>query len=197
MQQNMMWNSSRNYLVIGILAVSIFACNKEYQLKKVIREELSRGIKHDSLFLGLKFGITIQEFYDHCWELNRQGLVREGPRNMSVEYIFKDSLDQPVAFNFYADRNGEGPIRQYNTSFYYYAWALNRHLYSDRLMEMLPAILMDWYGGNEPISVIKEGKEYLYKVDGNRMIEMFIYDQSTVAVTYYDLSHEDNREVWQ
>ncbi len=172
-----------------------FGCSNENKLEKVIQKELASGVRNDSLFLGLKFGIELQEFYDHCRELNRQGLVKEGSRNMSVEYLFKDSLNQPIAFNFYAERNVEGPIYQYNTSFYYYAWVLNRHLQSDRLMEMLPPILMDWYGGNEPFTQTKDGKKHLYKIDGNRMIDLFIHDESTVVATYYDLLHKDNPEL--
>jgi hypothetical protein len=129
--------------------------------------------------------------------LNKQGLVKEGSKNMSVEYIFKDSLDQPIAFNFYADREANGPVHRFYTSFNYYAFALNRHLYSDRLMEMLPAILMDWYGGNQPFTVSRDGKQYLYKIDGNRMIELFIYDLSTVVANFYDLSQENVRGLEQ
>jgi len=179
------------------LCLIFFGCNPENKLEKVIEKELATGIRNDSLFLELEFGITMQEFYDHCRELNRQGIVMEGSKNMSVEYIFKDSLDQPIAFNFYADRDADGPIHRYYTSFYYYAFALNRHLYSDRLMEMLPAILKDWYGGNKPFTVMKDGKEYLYKIDGNRMIELSIYDLSTVTATYYDLSQINFQELEQ
>lgn len=187
--------SNRIYPAIGILLLIFFGCSNENKLEKVIQKELASGVRNDSLFLGLTFGIELQEFYDHCRELNKQGLVKEGPRNMSVEYLFKDSLDQPIAFNFYAHKNGGGPIYQYNTSFYYYAWALNRHLYSDHLMEMIPAILMDWYGGNKPFTMIKDGKEHLYKIDGNRMIDLYIYDESTVVATYSDLSYKDNPEL--
>lgn len=184
-----MLNIRKGYLLLIVTScVVFFGCNPENKLDKVIKRELATGIKNDSLFLGLKFGITMQEFYDHCLELNKQGIVIEGSKNMSVEYIFKDSLDQPIAFNFYADRNSAGPIYRYFTSFNYYAFALNKHLYSDRLIEMLPDILMDWYGGNTPFTVIKDGKEYLYKIDGNRMIELSIYDLSMVTAAYYDLS---------
>ena len=174
----------------------LIGCNPEYKLKQEIEKELATGVKNDSLFLGLEFGITMQEFFEHCKELNRQELVREGSKNMSVEYIFKDSLDQPIAFNFYADRetNG-GPIYRYYTSFHYYAFALNRHLYAERLLEMLPAILMDWYGGNEPFTLVRDKKKYLYKIDGNRMIELTTFDLSTVTATYYDLSHVDLQEL--
>ncbi len=190
-----MLNSSSGFFsLVGILCLIFFGCNPEIKLDKIIEKELATGTRNDSLFLGLEFGITMQEFYDHCRELNKQGTVMEGSKNMSVEYIFKDSLDQPIAFNFYADRNADGPIHQYYTSFNYSAFALNRHLYSDRLMEMLPTILMDWYGGNEPFTVIKDGKEYLYKIDGNRMIELVVYDLSTVVATYYDLSQKNFQE---
>jgi len=181
--------------LVGILCLLFFGCNPGNKLERVIEKELATGIRNDSLFLGIDFGISMQEFFDHCRELNRQGLVKEGSKNMSVEYIFKDSLDRPIAFNFYADRNANGPIHRYYTSFNYYAFALNRHLYSDQLMEMLPAILKDWYGGNKPFTVIKEGKEYLFKIDGNRMIELYIYDLSTVVATYYDLSKIDFQEL--
>lgn len=188
--------SSNGFLFsVGLSILFFGACNPENNLEKVVENELATGIRNDSLFLGLKFGITMEEFFDHCRELNRQGLVKEGSKNMSVEHIFKDSLDQPIAFNFYADRTTDGPIHKYYTSFNYYAFALNRHLYSDRLMEMLPAILIDWYGGNQPFSLRKDGKDYLYKIDGNRMIELHIFDLSTVVATYYDLSQIDLSEL--
>ena len=191
----MMRSSSWIYLAAGIFLITLSACKKENKLERIIRTELESGVRNDSLFLGLKFGIEFQEFFDHCRELNRQGIVKEGSRNMSVEYLFKDSLNNPIAFNFYARRNGNGLIRQYDTSFYYYAWALNRHLYSDVLMKMLPSILMDWYGGNEPFTQIKDGKKHLYKIDGNRMIDLFIFDESTVVATYSDLNFYNNSKV--
>jgi len=192
-------NQSKGCIIRPIIVVLVlFGCNSKNRLEKVIETELASGERYDSLFLGLEFGITMQEFYDHCRELNSQGLVREGSKNMSVEYIFKDSLDQPIAFNFYADRAANGPIHKYYTSFYYYAFALNRHLYADRLIEMLPAILMDWYGGNEPFTLRKNGKEYIYKIDGNRVIELYVYDLGTVVATYFDSSKmEDFQELMQ
>lgn len=191
----MLRRSNLIYPVVGILFILFIGCNNESKLEKTIRKELASGVRNDSLFLGLKFGIGFQEFFDHCRELNAQGIVMEGSRNMSVEYLFKDSLNNPIAFNFYAQRNGDDPVRQYNTSFYYYAWVLNRHLQSDRLMEMLPPILMDWYGGNEPFTLIKDGKKHLYKIDGNRMIDLYIHDESTVVATYSDLSYNDHPEL--
>ncbi len=190
-----MIRKSNWFLLTIISLLTIYGCSNETKLEKAIRTELASGVRYDSLFLGLEFGIGYQEFFEHCRELNRQELVKEGPRNMSVQYLFKDSLNSPIAFNFYADKNDDGLVHRYNTSFYYYAWVLNRHLQSDRLMEMLEPILMDWYGGNELITQIKDGKEHYYKIDGNRMIDLFIHDESTVVAIYSDLSYYDSPEV--
>ncbi len=181
---------------VCFILMIIYSCKRENKLQKTIRTELQSGDKYDSLFLGLKFGIDLQSFYDHCWDLNRKGIVKEGPRNMSVEYIFKDSLNNPIAFNFYAQRDEtiDGKVHRYHASFYYYAWALNRHLYSNALIKMLNPILMDWYGGNEPFAQVKDGKTHFYKIDGNRMIDFFIHDESTVIATFTDLSYYKEQE---
>ena len=182
-------NSSKWVILIILSLISIFSgCGQKHKLKSTIKEELNSGIRNDSLFLGLEFGITKQEFYDRCWLLNRQGLVKEGPENMSVEYIFKDSLDQPIAFNFYADINSQ-EIHMYNASFYYYGWApWNKHLQSDVLLEMLPSILMDWYGGNEPFVYVENKKKHYFKIDGNRLIHLYIRTERFVGAEFIDLS---------
>jgi hypothetical protein len=189
-----MLRSSRWIIYASCLTVliQVAACKRESNLERTIQKELESGVRNDSLFLGLKFGMTMQEFYDHCWGLNKQGIVKEGPKNMSVEYIFKDSLNNPIAFNFYPHHRGkmDEKIDQFNTSFYYYAWALNKHLYSDKLIKMLVPVLMEWYGGNEPFEVTISGKKHIYKIDGNRMIDLFIFNESTVVATYTDLSCE-------
>ena len=177
-------------LLTGSLLISaIYGCKKVDKLEATINRELESGVINDSLFLGVSFGLKQQEFYDHCWGLNKQGIVKEGPENMSVQYLFKDSLDNALAFNFYPEFDGE-TIHKYNTSFYYYGWApWNKHLQSDKLIAMLPAILMDWYGGNEPFNYVKNGKLHYYKIDGNRMIELFVVNERLVAAKYIDLSH--------
>ena len=63
---NMLKGSSSIFYSVWLLILIFSACQKESKLEETIRTELERGIKYDSLFLGLKFGIDIQEFYDHC-----------------------------------------------------------------------------------------------------------------------------------
>ena len=186
------------FLVAWCFLSTFCACKNENKLERIIRKELASGVRNDSLFLGVYMGMDLQEFYDHCWKLNKQEIVKEGGKNMSVEYIFKDSLDNPIAFNFYPHLQESKIIHIYNTSFYYYGWApWNKHLQSDKLFEMIQPILMEWHGGNEPFTQIKDGKKHLYKIDGNRMIDLFIYDEKTLVATYSDLSYNNNPEVGQ
>ena len=56
------------------------------------------------------------------------------------------------------------------------------------MLEMLPAILMEWYGGNEPFAYVMDGKKHYYKIDGNRMIDIFIMTEKIVGATFADLS---------
>ena len=55
---------------------------------------------------------------------------------------------------------------------------------------MLVPILLEWYGGNEPFAQTINGKKHIFKIDGNRMIDIYIHDESKVAVTFTDLSHK-------
>jgi hypothetical protein len=194
-QLNMIRKSNWIFLSAGILILVAYGCSTENALERAIRVELETGGQKDSLFLGLEFGIDKQEFYDRCWALNKQGLVTQGVENMSVRYMFDDSLKNRIEFNFYVDDREGGQIHRYNTAFYYYAFALNRRLQSDRLMEMLPPILMEWYGGNEIFTMMKDGKQHYYKIDGNRMIDLFIFDEKTVIALYTDLSHYSMAEL--
>ena len=194
-QSNMTRRINITFVTIGILIISIInGCEKEDKLEAVISEELSAGVRNDSLFLGITFGLERQEFFDQCWALNKKGIVKEGMNNMSVEYIFKDSLNQPISFNFYAEFNST-KIHTYKTTFYYYAWApSHKHFQSDVMLKMLSPILLDWYGGNEPFPYIKDGKLHYYKIDGNRMIDMYIVDDMYVAAMFRDLSHPENQK---
>jgi hypothetical protein len=184
--------SNLTLVAFGIVIMFLVnGCEKKDELELAINEELSTGIRYDSLFLGVEFGFDRQEFFDHCWDLNKRELVMHGPENMSVQYLFKDSLEQTIAFNFYAEFDGDkDDIYQYNTSFYYYGWApWNKHLQSDVLMEALPGILLNWHGGNKPFAKMVDGKKHYYKVDGNRLIDLFIMNERLVAAKYVDLSY--------
>ena len=169
------------------MGVILIGCGPQGEVERLIKRELATGVRNDSLFVGVYFGMEKQEFYDHCWKINRQGLVREGPENMSVRYQFQHE-GQTIDFNFYPDVK-DGITSKFKCVFSYEAWApWNKSLQSDSLMEVLPGILEDWYPGNGFILSNREGQDFYYKVDGNRMIELYVVDERRIAAIYTDLS---------
>ena len=129
---------------------------------------------YDSLFMTMEFGITKQEFFNRCWKLNKQELVKQGPRNNFVEYklIDKEDVDKTITMLFYGTFNDEKIMTGLDLKFYYEAWSLwNKSLHSDVLLEVVQDSLNSWFPGNDFIKVdLKNQKEVLVKIDGNRRI---------------------------
>src|SRR3954468_23057067 len=71
---------------VFLALVVLTGCSKKSEYQEMEARELAKGIRRDSLFLGLKFGMTAKEFFAHCWQLNKQGLVMEGASNTTVLY---------------------------------------------------------------------------------------------------------------
>ena len=89
------------FVVFIYLGVFIIACQTNPYLS-LEKKELSSGVRYDSLFLGVKFGMTSKEFYAHCWDLNREKLVSQGPSNNSVRYMIPtESIGQNIEMLFY------------------------------------------------------------------------------------------------
>lgn len=171
-------------LLMGLI---LWSCGPKYQVEQMIKKELRSGVRNDSLFVGVTFGMEREEFYDHCWEINRKGIVKEGAENRSVLYQFEHE-GYMVNFNFYPDFKNN-ITSKFKCSFSYEAWApWNRQLQSDSLIAVVPEILESWYPGNAILKQERNGKDFLYKIDGNRMIEVFVDDERKVTAMFTDLS---------
>jgi hypothetical protein len=150
---------------------------------------------YDSLFLGFFFGMEKKQFYDYCWEMNRQNKFTHGPANMEVEYRLNE-LDNAVMMRFYPsfhrDRIYEMPV-----TFTYEAWApWNRSLQADSLLERMLPVFEKWYGeGFRIVQHPSQGKVYV-KRDGYRRINLFIRDDQFVqaVITDMDAEIEKNKE---
>ncbi|MGE0772180.1 MAG: hypothetical protein AB7K37_10745 [Cyclobacteriaceae bacterium] len=175
---------------IGLLLAS---CDRS-EYSKMVRAELKKGIRNDSVLLGINLGDTRNEFYGKCFDLNRQRLVRQGPDNMSVEYIFQDSLVHPqktqIRLLFFPAFDSLDRITDVYMEWSYSAWApWNRHLQSDSLEKKVLRLLADWYGGNEFITAKVMDRELPVKVDANRRIVVYIKDPQSVGVNVQDILH--------
>ena len=175
-------------LLMGAVLYTLPACKSEYE--KRVEQELASGERYDSLFLGINFGMTSEEFYKHCWELNKEGLLVEGNQNTTVQYNI-DDFKQPAEFNFYPDFY-EDKIFQMPTTFSYKAYApWNKALSADSLQVEVLALMQKWYG-EDFIKVESKDRGIAYvRVDGNRRITIYKADETDIHVLYTDITVEN------
>ncbi|MCB0543475.1 MAG: hypothetical protein KDC61_06585 [Saprospiraceae bacterium] len=194
-------------LLLAVLACTVWiACKSDYE--KMLDREMASGIRYDSIFFGLYFGMPASDFYKHCFELNRQGMVTNGPENNTVLYSFYD-YRYPLDMNFYPAFE-KGRIYKMGVVFNYQGWApWNKQLFSDKLAPDVLDILEKWYGKGFIKIVRTPGDTAAWvKVNGNRQILVMLQNERNVRVEITDLTVTpeqketpvkpgDRRPVWE
>lgn len=169
-----------------IILIVTTNCGRKSDYHEMVDKELAKGIREDSLFLGIQLGMTQKEFFSHCWELNQQKLIHESSGNFTVEYKMEE-LNHPARMNFYPAFHDD-KIYQMPVTISYDAWApWNKHLFGDSLQLDVLKFFEKKYGeGFIKIEHPEKGAAYV-KVDGNRRISIFKENDMSVKVLYTDL----------
>jgi len=181
------------YPISLVLLIIFFSgCQSDYT--KLVKSELAKGVRQDSLLLGINFGDTRDQFYGKCFDLNKQRLVREGPGNNSVQYLFTDSLvhkkPTEIQLLFMPSYDDKVVITEMSMEFRYQGWtSWNLELHSDSLKVKVMELLMLWYKGNDFVTAHIQDTEQFVKVDGNRRILIYILDPQRVIVKVQDILH--------
>jgi hypothetical protein len=189
----MIWRFIKYPASLFLIAILFSGCFQS-DYTKLVKSELAKGIRKDSILLGINFGDTRQDFFGRCFDLNSQHLVTQGPSGLKVQYLFSDSLisKQPnnVRLLFSPFFDTKEKIAEMDLEFAYLGWApWNRHLQSDSLKVKVMKLLMNWYRGNEFITAKVDGGEIPVKLDGNRRILIHIKDTESVTVRVQDILH--------
>ena len=123
-------------------------------ITRLVKKELAKGKRVDSLFLGISFGMTSKTFYGYCWELNKKGIFTDGASNTMVLYKINSALRFPASMNFYPDFY-ENKIYHMRVIFQYDGWApWNKAQYADSLLPDILRLYKKWYpGSNEFIKI--------------------------------------------
>ena len=155
---------------------------------------MAKNKNNDTIFHNLKFGQTKKEFFEICWELNKNGIATHGPSNSYVQTFLypKDStkLTEKMRMLFYAKFNDNNIINAMDVKFSYVAWApWNEDLKANKLLPKIKDTLMKWYPGNE---FIKVKDDILVKVDGKRQIQLQVNSDRDVSVLIEDLEYKFN-----
>lgn len=164
----------------------LWGCQQDHEYHRRMKEELASGIRYDSLFLGLSLGMVQRDFYGHCWELNKKGLIRQGSGNTTVLYEMKE-LKEPADMNFYPSFY-ESKIWEMPVKFNYVAWApWNKQLSSDSLLIDVLQLFKKEYGSDfMEIKHRKWGSAYVW-LHGNRRISLFKIDEQFVMAIFTDM----------
>jgi hypothetical protein len=184
---------SFKWLMFACPLFLLLACNtEESKYKGLVKQEQAKGINKDSIFQGVKFGMTQKQFYTYCWEMNKKGLFTEGPGSTSVFYKLNTGLKYPASVNFFPDYKS-GKIFKMRMEISYDAFsAWNRATFADSLQNDALKLFKKWYGYKNFITLTDPFKGNIYvKVDGNRRITIGQYDESHVKIDYTDLLVED------
>ncbi|MEO9892129.1 hypothetical protein [Aurantibacter sp.] len=166
-----------------------------------MKTELSKGIRKDTLLFDIKLGDHKKTFFDRCMELNKKGLVTQGPSNKYAKYMLYDknttSKTNDIVLLFYPTNTNSSIIDGMDLKFYYSAWSpWNKKLYNNRLLTSVKDTLLKWFPGNDFIQVkLKNDEKFNIKIDGNRQIKVSL-DKNTkdVNVLIEDLKKKYNVE---
>ena len=181
--------TSTNWLLLVLISGFIISgCSPRAKYERRLKQELARGVRYDSLFLGLYFGMPERDFYVHCWNLNHKGLLIQGETNTTAEYQLKDELKHPAVMDFYPNFN-QGKIFEMPVTFKYKGWApWNKALSADNLQIEVQKWYAKIYGkGFIKVKHPLHGIAYV-KIDGNRRITIFKENDLRVWAVFTDLS---------
>ncbi|WP_169712701.1 hypothetical protein [Algoriphagus faecimaris] len=174
------------YINLAFLMALLLGCQTEYQ--KIEERELASGKEVKELFLGLELGMDRKQFFETCWELNKEGLLNNGPTELMVEYIPKLPSGNSGRMRFYP-KFEEDKIYYMPVDFTYDGWApWNEELAVEKLREDVVQYFEGLYGEGF-FEVSNEDKSLIafVKIDGNRRIRIFKKDLSTVRAEIVDL----------
>jgi len=174
------------------IVLLISACKQESTYHSLVKAELAKNVRNDSLFLGLAIGMSQVAFYDTCWALNKQGLTREGAMNTTVHYPFEE-LSHKGALDFFPIFS-EGKVQSMTGHTMYDGWSpWKKELWSEHLIEDTKNMFERWFPGNLffPIKSPGIGKAYV-KIDGNRRIVLLYTNDQRVEFLISDLTNPDD-----
>ena len=175
-----------------IFSLFLFSCVQKGPYQEMLDRELSSNVRADSIFLGFSFGMPRKEFYASCWEMNKEGILIQGPNNLSVQYYLDDELPMPAYMRFYPQFDDSGKIYSMPIEFLYETYApWNKSTSSDSLILEVKNLFENWYGGEFIKVVDQEGARQVYvKMDGNRRIRIFKRDVAFVAADITDMKSD-------
>lgn len=175
-----------------LISILFYQCTDtpEEQYKALERSEIESGVRYDTLFKGLYFGMKHQEFRDYCYYKNtvEHDFKMEGSNTSWLESKLEHEMNYPAAINFYPVFK-DGKITEMNASVYYNAVFKDRTFEKDSLLLDVLTMMEKWYGNRfikikSPFSF----KEDIYvSIRGNKRVTVYPAQTSEIKIWIVDL----------
>lgn len=191
--KNPLHSTFTKLILLTLTILTAISCQSKYE--KMESRELKSGKIANEIFLGLELGMSQKAFYEICWDLNKKGILSNGPSELSVEYTVEMPSELTAKMRFYP-KFEEKKITQMQVEFSYEGWAIwNENLAVEKLREDVVKLFEKWYGP-EFIEVSNADKSQIVfvKVDGNRRIRVFKKQISIVRAEIVDLNNLRKQE---
>ena len=182
------FNNIFRFAFLLLTFIGLSSCQSQYD--QTVKKEMASGRSIETLKFNLAFGDTKKEFFTKCWELNKKGLIKQGPKNQYVAYELKKKGAPSITHLFYGIFNKEQKMVGLDMEFSYDGWSpWTPLLQSDKLLFVAMDTLKNWYPGND-FFLLKNKKlktNTYVKIDGNRQIIIHTQGDKDVKVTLEDL----------
>lgn len=173
-------------VIIGL----ILGCEPSYE--ELVRQELNRGLRYDSIIYGVYLGMSYDEFTRYCFEQNQRGVFRPNETGNAVQVTWTEGFDFPVKFEFFPAEVTDkfAPINRYQASVRYRDYShYNPDMTVANLLSETLAFYKQGYGGHDFLRVPQDDpwvKYHYVKVDGNRKITVTASPVGSKLVIYFE-----------
>lgn len=186
----------KQFQILVIVAFCLLSsCTLETEYEKIKKRELASGKVYKDLFLGLEFEMARKQFFETCWELNQQGILINGAHELMVRYQPELPSGNPVNMFFYP-RFEEEKIYYMPVEFQYQDWfPTNQNTTAEKLVDDVVGLFEGWYGQGFFRVEDKSGAFAMVKIDGNRLIRVYIKSLSAVRADILDMRIKDIKDI--
>lgn len=168
---------SKNWICscVLLLAFCMSSCKSEYKPGSYA-EEL------DDIVKGVYFGMSKDDFFKHCWDLNQEGLTHHGTIANMVMYVDSSNFAPKAVINFYPKFSND-VVSEMPVIYYYHAWAPwnKNELKQDSLQMQVVRYYERKYDTKLEKKEAKHGYDVYYKVIGPLMVRVY-KDQDEMLV---------------
>lgn len=182
--------------ILFILSLGLLvSCNRKTEYEKVKEKEMASGEIQEDLFLGLKLGMPRKEFFEVCWEMNQEGILMNGAHELRVNY--KAELPSGKKTNmFFYPKFEEEKIFLMQAEFQYLDWFPTNPAYSsENLQEDVVKYFETLYGEGFFKVENSSGTSAMIKIDGNRLVRVYIKSLNAVRVDILDMRVRDIKDI--